>query len=151
MLFDRPASACSQHVTVHLKCVLMGIQADASAASAWLQRQGAATPYAQLSQPSSLTPVIRRARAAHAEVHRPPLLIFTAIPNFLYLPCGHFAGPCQSCNASIECLQQSRLHSSCVRCRVSIMHSSWRPCCCQIQIFQFENSTDARYLLTWDV
>ncbi|EIE19619.1 hypothetical protein COCSUDRAFT_58365 [Coccomyxa subellipsoidea C-169] len=42
-------------------------KADASAASAWLQRQGAATPYAQLSQPSSLTPVIRRARAAHAE------------------------------------------------------------------------------------
>ncbi|KAK9918286.1 hypothetical protein WJX75_002838 [Coccomyxa subellipsoidea] len=42
-------------------------QAHASTAAAWLQRQGAATPYAQLRQPSSLTPVIRKAQAAHAE------------------------------------------------------------------------------------
>lgn len=48
------------------------LQETALAASAWLQRQGAATPYAQLRQPSSLTPVIRRAHAAHSEVLLPP-------------------------------------------------------------------------------
>lgn len=48
-------------------------QLNAAAASAWLQQQGAATPFAQLRQPSSLTPVIK-AQAAHAQVpHRHPV------------------------------------------------------------------------------
>ncbi|BDA46659.1 hypothetical protein COCOBI_09-1120 [Coccomyxa sp. Obi] len=42
-------------------------EVNAAAASAWLQQQGAATPYAQLRQPSSLTPVIK-AQAAHAQM-----------------------------------------------------------------------------------
>ncbi|CAL8471277.1 g10819 [Coccomyxa elongata] len=41
-------------------------EVNAAAASAWLQQQSAATPFAQLRQPSSLTPVIR-AQAAHAQ------------------------------------------------------------------------------------
>lgn len=44
------------------------MQEKAAAASAWLQSQGAATPFVQLKEPVALTPVIRQAQAQHAQV-----------------------------------------------------------------------------------